>query len=36
LRDLLTAAATDYCHQHSWPAIAERHLLLWGSLEAAG
>jgi glycosyltransferase involved in cell wall biosynthesis len=34
LRDRLTSAARDYCHEHSWPSIAERHLALWQSLEA--
>jgi glycosyltransferase involved in cell wall biosynthesis len=33
LRDRLTAAARDYCHEHDWPRIAERHLTLWRSLE---
>jgi glycosyltransferase involved in cell wall biosynthesis len=33
LRTRLTAAARDYCHDHSWPRIAERHLALWESLE---
>ncbi|MDQ5836378.1 MAG: glycosyltransferase [Acidobacteriota bacterium] len=34
LREQLTAAARDYCHEHSWPKTAERHLSLWRSLEA--
>jgi glycosyltransferase involved in cell wall biosynthesis len=35
LRDTLTAAARDYCHEHSWPKTAERHAALWRSLDAA-
>jgi glycosyltransferase involved in cell wall biosynthesis len=35
LRDRLTTAARDYCHQHSWPRTARRHLDLWEALEAA-
>ena len=34
LREQLTTAARDYCHEHSWPKTAERHLSLWQSLEA--
>jgi glycosyltransferase involved in cell wall biosynthesis len=34
LQEQLTAAARDYCHEHSWPKTAERHLSLWQSLEA--
>ena len=34
LRDRLLVAARDYCHEHSWPRTAERHLTLWQSLEA--
>lgn len=34
LRDRLTSAARDYCHEHSWYRTAERHLALWQSLEA--
>jgi len=34
LRERLTTAARDYCHEHSWPKTAERHLSLWQSLEA--
>ena len=34
LRDELTSAARDYCHEHSWARTAERHLSLWRSLDA--
>lgn len=34
LRQRLTSAARDYCHEHSWRRTAERHLALWQSLEA--
>jgi glycosyltransferase involved in cell wall biosynthesis len=34
LRDELTSAARDYCHQNSWARTAERHLTLWRSLDA--
>jgi glycosyltransferase involved in cell wall biosynthesis len=34
LRGQLTSATRDYCHEHSWPRIADRHLALWRSLEA--
>ena len=34
LRQELISAARDYCHENSWPHIAERHLELWRSLEA--
>jgi glycosyltransferase involved in cell wall biosynthesis len=34
LRDRLTSAARDYCHENSWHRTAERHLALWQSLEA--
>jgi glycosyltransferase involved in cell wall biosynthesis len=33
LRDELTAAASDYCQEHSWHNIAQRHLALWRTLE---
>jgi glycosyltransferase involved in cell wall biosynthesis len=33
LRERLAANARDYCHEHSWPRTAERHLALWHSLE---
>jgi glycosyltransferase involved in cell wall biosynthesis len=33
LRERLTAAARDYCHEHSWARSAERHLALWRSME---
>lgn len=33
LRERLSAAARDYCHEHSWPRIAERHLALWRTLD---
>jgi glycosyltransferase involved in cell wall biosynthesis len=33
LRERLVAAAHEYCHEHSWPRIAERHLALWRALE---
>ena len=33
LRQQLTAAAQDYCHQHSWTRIAECHLNLWKTLD---
>lgn len=33
LRDHLTAAARDYCYEHSWIRVAERHLALWRTLE---
>lgn len=35
LRETLTTAARDYCHDHCWPRIAERHLDLWRSLASA-
>jgi glycosyltransferase involved in cell wall biosynthesis len=35
LRDRLTAAATDYCKEHSWPNVADHHLRLWQALERA-
>jgi glycosyltransferase involved in cell wall biosynthesis len=35
LRDHLTTAARDHCHQNSWPRTAERHLELWEAIEAA-
>lgn len=34
LRQELNSAARDYCHENSWPHIAQRHLELWQSLEA--
>jgi glycosyltransferase involved in cell wall biosynthesis len=34
LRKHLTRAAREYCHQHSWPRIAERHRALWRTLES--
>jgi glycosyltransferase involved in cell wall biosynthesis len=33
LRESLVTAARDYCHEHSWARIAERHVALWRSLE---
>jgi len=33
LREQLAANAWAYCHEHSWPRIAERHLALWQTLE---
>lgn len=33
LRERLTAACYDYCHDHRWSAVAERHLQLWKELE---
>ena len=35
LRNALTDAARDYCHENSWTRSAERHLALWRELEAA-
>lgn len=32
LRDSLTAAAREYCHQHSWPKVASLYLELWRSM----
>jgi glycosyltransferase involved in cell wall biosynthesis len=34
LRQQLTAAAREYCHEHSWRRVGERHLALWQSLDA--
>jgi glycosyltransferase involved in cell wall biosynthesis len=34
LRDDLTSAARDYCHQNSWTVTARRHVELWRSLDA--
>jgi glycosyltransferase involved in cell wall biosynthesis len=34
LRRELSSRARDYCHQHSWDRIAQRHLELWTALEA--
>ena len=33
LRKALSGAAFDYCHQHSWARIRQRHLALWRTLE---
>ena len=33
LRERLVAASRDYCHENSWPRIAERHLALWRAME---
>jgi glycosyltransferase involved in cell wall biosynthesis len=33
LRRNLTTAARQYCHEHRWSQIAERHLALWRTLE---
>ncbi len=33
LRKELTAAARQYCHEHSWQRVATRHQTLWRSLE---
>jgi glycosyltransferase involved in cell wall biosynthesis len=33
LREHLVEAAAEYCHEHSWTRIAERHVALWRSLE---
>jgi glycosyltransferase involved in cell wall biosynthesis len=33
LRRQVTGVARDYCHDMSWPRIAERHLALWRDLE---
>ena len=35
LRDQITAAAREFCHEHNWHRIAERHLELWEALERA-
>jgi glycosyltransferase involved in cell wall biosynthesis len=35
LRERLSAAAREYCHENSWPRVAERHLALWHELESA-
>jgi glycosyltransferase involved in cell wall biosynthesis len=32
LREQLTSRANSYCHDHSWPRIAERHMALWQTL----
>jgi len=34
LRRTLTARAREYCNDHSWDRVAERHLALWTTLEA--
>lgn len=34
LRTRLTDAARQFCHEHSWPRIAERHRALWRTLES--
>jgi hypothetical protein len=34
VRHELTARAREYCHEHSWDRIAQRHLELWTALEA--
>ncbi|MCC2668340.1 MAG: glycosyltransferase, partial [Armatimonadetes bacterium] len=34
LRERLTGAARDYCHEHRWAEIARRHRELWSRLEA--
>jgi glycosyltransferase involved in cell wall biosynthesis len=33
LRERLVTASRDYCHENSWPRIAERHLALWRAME---
>ena len=33
LRERLVAASREYCHENSWPRIAERHLALWRAIE---
>jgi glycosyltransferase involved in cell wall biosynthesis len=35
LRDQLTEAARDYCHQHNWRRTAKRHEALWQRLLSA-
>jgi glycosyltransferase involved in cell wall biosynthesis len=34
LRRALAARASDYCNDHSWDRVAQRHLALWTALEA--
>ena len=34
LRDQVTAAARDHCHDHAWPRVAKAHERLWDALEA--
>ncbi len=34
LRRELGAAAREYCHDHSWDRVAQRHVALWTALEA--
>jgi glycosyltransferase involved in cell wall biosynthesis len=34
LRDTLTSAARDYCHENRWARTAERHVALWRSMDA--
>jgi len=34
LRERLTVAAREYCHENSWKRIAERHLALWRAVES--
>jgi glycosyltransferase involved in cell wall biosynthesis len=33
LRQRLVESATEYCHEHSWTRIGERHLALWRSVQ---
>jgi glycosyltransferase involved in cell wall biosynthesis len=33
LRDEVTAAARDHCHDHAWPRVARAHQRLWDALE---
>ena len=33
LRDRLSEAAREYCHQHAWGRVARRHLALWSAVE---
>jgi glycosyltransferase involved in cell wall biosynthesis len=32
LRTRISQASKDFCHEHSWPRVAEKHLALWRSL----
>ena len=34
LRRELAARAREYCHDHSWDRVAQRHVALWAALEA--
>jgi glycosyltransferase involved in cell wall biosynthesis len=35
LREQVVAGAAEYCHEHTWEAIAERHRELWRALQGA-